>query len=186
MFQLTLRRLGVVIAGLTLAASFVFHPLKPAYACSCVAPPPPQEALGQAQAVFAGTARSVVPAPNGVLVTFEVEQIWKGPEGGQFTLATPGSSAACGFEFVEGERYLVYGVAQDGQLSTNLCTRTALLASAGDDLAALGEGGAVEPAPVAEPAPVSAGQPWLPVALGIGGVAVAIVAAVAVARRRTV
>ena len=180
MLALTIRRFSFVFALAVFATASLFHPLKPAYACSCVAPRPPLEARNEAQAVFSGTVSSVQSDASGLLVTFDMDEIWKGPEGAQLTLATSGSSASCGYEFAQGERYLVYGFAQEGRLNTGLCTRTATLASAAEDLAALGPG---TPAPVA-PAPApSTGAPWLPVALG--GVAVVAVAAVAlVARRR--
>jgi len=183
MLSPTIRRLSIAIALAVFAIASLFHPLKPAYACSCVAPRPPLEARDEAQAVFSGTVSSVQSDASGLLVTFDVDEIWKGPEGAQLTLATPGSSASCGYEFAQGERYLVYGFAQEGRLNTGLCTRTAPLASAGEDLAAFGPG---TPAPVAPAAPApepSVGMPWLPVALG--GVAVAAATAVAlVALRR--
>jgi hypothetical protein len=183
MFPMSIRRLTIALTVAAFALAVFFHPLKPAYACSCIAPPPPLEARDQSQSVFAGTVSAVGADGNGLLVTFDVEQIWKGPEGPQLTIATSGSSASCGVEFVEGEKYLVYGMAQEGQLSTSLCTRTAPLASAADDVAALGPGAA----PVGEPASpqteVSTGLPWLPIALGAAGLAVIALAAALLRRR---
>lgn len=186
MFRLSIRQFTLAAAMVALAATFFFHPLKPAYACSCMMAPPPQEALGQSQTVFAGTVSGVQPGKDGVLVTFDVDQFWKGPDGPQLTLHTPASSASCGYEFVPGEEYLVYGFAQDGQLSTGLCTRTAPLANAADDLAALGAGTPVSAAPAEAPAPAvepPAGAPLLPIAIG-GAAVVAVAAVAAVALRR--
>jgi hypothetical protein len=182
MVRLTIRPLALVALALAaLAAAVLVHPPKPAYACSCMMPPAPQEARDQAQAVFSGTASDVQPGKDGVLVTFDVARVWKGPDDARLTLATPASSASCGVEFVPGEEYLVYAFAQDGELSTNLCTRTAPLANAADDITALGEGAApATGAPLgeapAEPA-TPAATPWLPLALG----AAAVLAAAAVA-----
>jgi hypothetical protein len=171
MLAFTLRRAVLAFALAAFGAAAFVHPLKPAYACSCVPARPPAEARDEAQAVFSGTVRVVQPNAAGVLVTFDVNQLWKGPEGAELTLSTSGNSASCGFEFVPGEQYLVYGFAQDGELSTNLCTRTAPLANAGADLAALGEG---NPVSVAEPVPApatEAGVAWAPLVLG--GIALA-------------
>jgi hypothetical protein len=185
MFPLTIRRLTLALTLAAFAAAAFFHPLKPAYACSCIAPPPPLEARDEAQSVFSGTVSAIGPEANGFLVTFDVEQLWKGPDGPQLTVSTPSSSASCGVEFVEGEQYLVYGgFADDGRLSTNLCTRTAPLASAGDDLAALGAGATPDGEPTAPQTEVSTGLPWLPFALGGAGLAVIALAAVLLRRRR--
>jgi hypothetical protein len=186
MTALNLRRFAVAAATLAFALGLFFHPLKPAYACSCVQPAPPLQARDQSQTVFAGAVAAVEPGKDGLLVTFDVAQSWKGPVGPRLTLATSGSSASCGFEFVPGEEYLVYGYAQDGQLHTGLCTRTAPLANAGDDLAALGPGVAAPAAPAAPPAEVGAELPWRVIALA-GGAALLLAAgigAVALRRRR--
>jgi hypothetical protein len=184
MFPLTIRRLTLALTFAAFAVAAFFHPLKPAYACSCMAPPPPVEARNEAQSVFAGTVSAVGAEANGFLVTFDVEQFWKGPEGPQVTVSTPSSSASCGVEFVEGEKYLVYGsFADDGRLSTNLCTRTAPLANAGEDLAAFGAGTTPPAEPTAPQTEISTGLPWQPFALGGAGLAVIALAAVLLRRR---
>lgn len=188
MFRLLMRPFALAFVLAALAAAVVVHPPKPAYACSCMMPPQPLEARDQAQAVFSGTVSDVQPGKDGVLVTFDVARVWKGPDDARLTLTTPGSSASCGVEFAPGEEYLVYGFVQDGQLSTNLCTRTAPLANAADDITALGEGAApAAGAPLgenpAEPA-APAATPWLPLALGAAAVlAVAAVAYTTLVRR---
>ena len=183
MFPLTIRRLTLALTFAAFAVATFFHPLKPAYACSCMAPPPPLEARDGAQSVFSGTVSDIGADANGFLVTFDVEQFWKGPEGPQLTLSTPSSSASCGVEFVQGEKYLVYGsFAEDGQLNTNLCTRTAPIANAADDLAALGAGNAPSAEPTAPQTEISTGLPLLPFVLG--GVGLAVVAGAAVLLRR--
>jgi hypothetical protein len=157
----------IVVGGLT-----VLSQPRAVYACSCVPPSPPLEARNQATAVFAGTVKEVAPSgPDSmsVFVTFDVQQSWKGPAAPQLTLITSNSSASCGYEFTAGEQYLVYGTAQEGRISASLCSRTAHLADAGEDLAALGPGTPV----TAAPAPVTTetmGVPWVPILL-IGAVA---------------
>src|SRR5690606_30929204 len=65
-------------------------------------------------------------------------------------LVTSSSSAACGRRFVVGRRYLVYAYRGDeGDLGDTMCSRTRLVATADEDLAALGAGAP----PRAPPAP---------------------------------
>lgn len=146
------------------AAAFVLAALsapKPSSACSCLPPGPPADALRDSAAVFAGEAVSVdarrAPgeaddtSPMSYDVRFRVSEAWKGIDGETVTVTTAGSSAACGIAFEEGADYLVYAYRPEGgELMTGLCSRTAPLATAGDDLQALGEGQA--PKPVAPPA----------------------------------
>lgn len=186
MARLSVHRLAVTLALLVVGAGMLLRWPGTAQACSCVPPPPPQQALAEAAAVFAGTVRAIVPADaagSALLVTFDVQQSWKGPQGPQITLATAASSASCGYEFVAGEAYLVYGVVQEGRISASLCSRTAALGSAVEDLAALGAG-----TPVPAGGPVTSANmdiPWLP--LVVGGLALVIGVAIlggALARRR--
>lgn len=194
---MTRKLLLTILTALTFGAAVIAHPPGRAFACSCMMPGPPAEAAAQSEAVFSGTVSEVAPGANGVLVTFDVDNVWKGPSGPQLTLATASDSASCGYSFVAGEQYLVYANPQDGQLATGLCSRTAPIANAADDLAALGAGQAPNPGvvpptevPADQPAPVepaapAAGLPLLPIALGVAGVAAVAAVAVAFSRRRT-
>lgn len=186
MTRLRIRRLIIALALLIIGGAALAPQPRAAFACSCTQPPPPREARDGSAAVFAGTVSGIAPGgPGGTsrLVTFDLQQSWKGPAGPQLTIATAQDSAACGVDFTQGEAYLVYGYAQEGQIWTSLCSRTAPLAAAGDDLQALGEG-----APVAGgETPVTAvemGIPWLPLALGGVGVALLLVLIVGWGRRR--
>lgn len=128
---------------------------QPAAACSCVPPPPPAEALEGADAVFSGTVVSVdnsfrdsdygrIPQRR---VAVELDRVWKGCEAVEgeerprrVELVTGSGGGDCGYDFQEGERYLVYAhEGSDGTLTTGICSRTANLENATDDLAALGE-----------------------------------------------
>lgn len=119
------------------------------YACSCVVPAEPLEALESSSAVFVGKVvnikeprGTIISSADPVKVTFDVDSSWKGVEGNKVTMTTALSSASCGFEFVEGESYIVYAYANDeddsGKLEASLCSRTKLLASASEDLKELG------------------------------------------------
>lgn len=128
---------------------------RPAAACSCVPPPPPVEALESADAVFSGSVVSVedsfretdfgrIPQRRVVL---ELDRVWKGCEaadGGErprrVELVTGSGGGDCGYGFEDEGRYLVYArEAADGSLTTSICSRTAKLDNASDDMAALGE-----------------------------------------------
>ena len=123
---------------------------KPAHACTCASSGSPKEALGEADAVFAGRVVALhTPGPsfrNGewvissgdlVTVEFKVNRVWKGPRRETLTVETERFGASCGFEFKEGRKYIVYtwDVSRTG-----LCTRTGPTRMAFVDLAALGKG----------------------------------------------
>ena len=116
-----------------------------AWACTCIAPPPPQEALEASDAVFLGRVVQVRRDASDIneghlFATIEVERTWKGGIGQRVTVQTAPNSAMCGFYFQEGERYIVYAAEQEGALTTNICTRSKAAQQAEEDLAALGTG----------------------------------------------
>ena len=127
------------------------HP-EPSYACSCVENGSPIEELANSAAVFMGRVVSVheldpgdslwggarhVSSSDPTTIGFAVQTVWKGPLFQTTYLTTHRSEASCGFTFVEGETYIVYS--RDGS-TVSLCSRTARLSEAMDDLDALGEG----------------------------------------------
>jgi hypothetical protein len=143
----TLWKTIVAVVALTLLAA-----VQPdcAYACSCLPSPPPDQALADATAVFSGrvTEKEILLNNAGTSfdrVTFAVTRSWKEAAQPTLVVTTSGDSASCGFFFEQGQEYIVYANEQEGQLSTGLCSRTALLADASDDIAALGPGDAVAP-----------------------------------------
>ncbi|MFB5678256.1 hypothetical protein ACE3NQ_16650 [Paenibacillus terreus] len=117
------------------------------YACSCAEPPSPEEARAQSTAVFSGKAVSlkqrtalIVSSGDPVKVTFQVNRVWKGNIGSTTVVTTAMSSESCGYEFTEGQQYLVYARNDQfsGVLRTTLCDRTVLLSEAAGDLQELG------------------------------------------------
>lgn len=144
--------LGLVVGFLLSAA--------PASACTCAPPGPPAQELERADAVFTGKVESIEPAPlpgddpewpSRLRVTLRLLGVWKGlPEGDTAVVLTASQSAACGVSFQEGKKFLVYAYATGGgtgggedddartELTATLCSRTALLKHAKDDLQALG------------------------------------------------
>jgi len=104
--------------------------------------------MERADVVFSGKVETIEPAPMPgddpkwparLKVTLRLRAVWKGvPEGERVTVFTASQSAACGFEFQSGKKYLVYAYDSDGELTATLCSRTTLLKRAEEDLQGLG------------------------------------------------
>jgi hypothetical protein len=113
-------------------------------------PPPPEDALEEADAVFSGEVVEIIENQKlfggsyGKTVHFKVDKAWKGTDESEMVITTGNNGGDCGFSFEKGQKYLVYGSASnmyvEGTLSTTICHRTTELAGATDDLNALGEG----------------------------------------------
>ena len=76
-------------------------------------------------------------------VGFEVSAVWKGIVHEDMYITTPPTGGSCGFTFVEGKEYIVYAhdsAYGDDSYTVGICSRTALLGQAQDDIDALGEG----------------------------------------------
>ena len=77
-----------------------------------------------------------------VVARIEVSEVWKGEVHEVVEVRTAADGAMCGVGFEVGREMLVYaGGGDDGAFGTHLCTRTAPLERAEEDLAALGQGG---------------------------------------------
>ena len=134
-----------------------------AWACSCLPPAPPKEALEEADAVFLGVVeRNEVTGPlqktdmegatgygkwrpdySGKEATFRVITTWKGTPQEVIRVETSFYGTMCGYNFEVGFEYLVYARESDGVLHTSICSRTRPRHDAGEDLQALGPGTAV-------------------------------------------
>ena len=124
---------GWCIGAFLVVMSIVVAPST--YACSCLPPEPPQQALQDADAVFAGRVLRIESLPDhNVRVVLEVEEQWKGNLGSRVELMTANNSAACGFNFDREKRYVVYARRYENSQHTGLCDRTAQLESAQEDL----------------------------------------------------
>lgn len=142
---------------------------QPVHACSCPGVGPPAEELAKSTAVFAGKAinrRSpfslVQRSDNPLYVTFEVSQVWKGPNWQTLLIRTVEDGASCGYNFQKGEEYLVYAHGDEGDLRVSLCSRTQPLDKATEDLSAFGEGVIpIEENPVLHSQPLSPLSPLL-------------------------
>jgi hypothetical protein len=103
----------------------------------------PEEGLSSSRAVFSGEVTHITTNEatrfGGLEVTMRVNKVWKGALSDEVKVHTAGSGAACGYPFVEGKSYLVYVVQDEADpMRVSLCSRTALLEDAGEDLKFLG------------------------------------------------
>jgi len=116
----------------------LFLSLGNTYACSCMMPADPLTSMENSESVFSGTVKSISNNEMVNSVEFEVGTIWKWIEPTRITVETATQSAACGYNFEKGEDYLVYAYEKnDGELGVSLCSRTALLEDALEDVKAL-------------------------------------------------
>jgi Carboxypeptidase regulatory-like domain len=119
-------------------------------ACSCAGAGSPCESYGGATAVFVGTVigyrenrppkdvtrREVDWSPR--IFKFSVEQTYLGVDGPEIEVSTGTGGGDCGYEFKNGQRYLVYAYRYTDRLTTSICSRTQPFAEANEDLAFLG------------------------------------------------
>lgn len=116
-----------------------------AFACSCAMPTSVSAELRNSGAVFAGkvirseSTGSMFSAYHQMSVTFQVSEVWKGPVEDTIVVTTGMGGGDCGSGFVMDEEYLVFAYGT-GPYGTSMCSRTALLSAATEDLEELGEG----------------------------------------------
>ena len=176
---------GVMSVVLITFLLFNISPTK-SYACSCMAPGSVQEELDRSSDVFSGKVIDIKDINKLKLtqssadlmeVIIEVKEIWKGSNQPEVTVYTERDSASCGFEFALNQEYLVYANEDGGQLRVSLCSKTALLSSAGADLNELGKGEI--PIPQEEKAPEETDNNNLLFIMIGGGVGLAVGMAIA-------
>ncbi len=141
-----------------LAAVFLSWPAA-LHACSCSGRAPVCQAAPVSAAVFVGRAvgHSVINEPvkfgdrtayaEKNKFTFAVSENFIGPHARTISIVTGTGGGDCGIGFAQGQEYLVYAWREsDGTLSTGICSRTAPVSNASEDLAYLRN-------PAASPAP---------------------------------
>lgn len=124
-----------------------------AYACEVLSLPSIEDSIHESSAIFSGTVREfrTISISSGMqdmrVALFEVDKYWTSPQGEadryrELVVFTAIDHGACGFDFEEGKRYLVYAWSQDNDayLYTSIGTRTMPIENAQDDLAVLGQG----------------------------------------------
>ena len=136
--------------GFAALTGLLFAPVGTALACSCADPGPSCQNTFQVDAVFTGSVLSITALPDdgpplrpgearmprALRVELSIGEAFRGIQGSTVSLTTAGSGPACGYNFKQGERYLVYAYrAKDSdELVTGICTRTRPIADASEDL----------------------------------------------------
>jgi len=178
-----------LVLALIVAASFLIVDPNRAFACSCAPPGPPTDELAKSSAVFAGKVVAldvptglVISSADPVRVTFQVYTVWKGPVHNTLVVTTARGGASCGYEFKQGQEYLVYARGAETALAVSLCSRTRLLSAADEDLATLGAAIALT-AESPDPSARGPSYPALVIVSGGTGIVLVIAAIVAIKKR---
>lgn len=104
-------------------------------ACSCIIPGTPLEERDSSSLVFSGKVTKIESVGDMQKeITFRISETFKGEIASEIKLKTAKDSAACGYEFENNRDYLVYTYGEMNDLSVNICSRTALLSDAGNDV----------------------------------------------------
>jgi hypothetical protein len=143
------QRIASVRRFLLIAASFICS-IPTSQACSCLKIGPPcQAAWAENTVVFLGKVVRVpgplerlVHGPFGIKrVKFHVTENFRGASGRTIVVVTGLGRGDCGFPFQEGHEYLAYAYVgswpETGILATSICSRTAPVERAAEDLAYL-------------------------------------------------
>ena len=95
-------------------------------ACSCAATPPISAALASSDVVVFGKCTAfLLVSDHERVARVEVSHTFKGAAlPNIIEVSTSESSASCGFDFVPGRHYIIYGRIVDGVIRTSICTRT--------------------------------------------------------------
>lgn len=137
------RHLRHVLVGLIIGAALLTTGAARVSACSCVGPIVACESAWTTDAIFVGKVLSVgrvagTGDPRWLrrLVRFDVREAFKGVQLGEIEVGTGAGGGDCGYDFREGRTYLVYAHRNQasGQLGAGICSRTAPVEEAGEDL----------------------------------------------------
>lgn len=141
-----------ILTGLVIVAALLTAGKAPVGACSCVRESASCESTWTADAVFVATVLSLGPETQQErfiesfqfierrrIIKLNVTEAFRGVGVGELDVRTSASEASCGYSFRTGGTYLVYAYrdARTGALAVSLCSRTALVQEAADDLAYL-------------------------------------------------
>lgn len=141
-------RTRILLTAIVSISAFVWW-APTAEACACTSPAPTSAAFRSAEVVFIGTVEEVS-APQGwstknadgsisggigltpPVATFNVTRVFRG--GVDKSAIVKGNGTDCDEPFALRQVWLVYAQSRDGAMATHKCTRTRLLADAGEDV----------------------------------------------------
>lgn len=136
------------ICKLLAALFFILVAFEAAYACSCARSGPPCNYYGSTSVIFLGRVvgaaqQRTITDKDGQKTTFDVGTIrflvqenYKGASGYEVEINSGTGGGDCGYWFLRNESYVVYAYrsTEDNKLYTNICTRTAHVTDAKEDL----------------------------------------------------
>ncbi len=121
----------IILTLLLTAFTVILFGLKEVKACSCSGKDSPCAEYKDADLLFVGTVSkiTVVKDSNGFSnykAAFLVDEIFKGTNFKQINVQTSTQGTACGYDFEDGQKYLVYGYLdkKTNTFETSICTRT--------------------------------------------------------------
>jgi hypothetical protein len=104
-------------------------------ACSCAIRSIEQE-YQESDLIFEGkiSAKNLGSKPlDEIVVSVDVSRVFKGAADETLTFVTPPDSAMCGYDFIEGQSYLIWLYrSENGTMNTNLCFRNTPLSQSGE------------------------------------------------------
>lgn len=115
-------------------------------ACSCEPPVDAETEYKRVDYVFSGEVTQITgpDSDNYLEINIDVSTSWKGVDHQAIGVGTPAYGDACGYNFSEGGEYLIYASENDARVGpeiiTGVCSRTAPLYVADEDLLVLGTG----------------------------------------------
>jgi hypothetical protein len=123
--KISARRTLAILLSAGLLLGFI---AEPCWACSC-APSTKKQQAKSADFVFTGVVTTITPQDpanefSPLIVSFNVETVYKGRIRAQTRVRTNSDEAACGIDFQEGNRYTVFGNKSEGKKWTGLCSGT--------------------------------------------------------------
>lgn len=119
------------------------------YACSCIPSDSVRQELALSDVVFTGKVLQLIDknkekptksSADPIAVHLQVKEIWKGLKESEVIIYTERDTASCGFPFEKNQEYIVYAMEDDGELRASICSRTAPLLAAPEDIEELGKG----------------------------------------------
>jgi hypothetical protein len=136
-----------LVISMLISSTMLLFPAAAA-ACSCARASSVQEAQDGSDSIFEGTVTTVKSSSASLLsspakavkASFQVNEVWKGHVSPTIDVLTAAGSESCGYEFKEGERYLVYARATGKALEVSLCSQTVLHSQAEEHFMVLGSG----------------------------------------------
>jgi hypothetical protein len=136
-----------ILAGLIIGTALLTAGQERLGACSCIGPIVACESAWTSDSIFVGKVLSVGPVTETAgpfvrrqrVIRFDVQEAFKSAELGTLEVTTGAGGGDCGYSFTAGRTYVVFAHRNTatGQLGAGICSRTAPVEDAAEDLAYL-------------------------------------------------